>query len=49
MYKTSLLTDLSTSATQIIVEYDKVYNSGSGKLVKKLSKVKLSLKNLKSH
>ena len=37
MIKTSLLTNLSTSATQVAIQYDEV-DGGGGKLVKNLSK-----------
>ena len=37
MLPTNPSTESSTNATQIVIEYDEV-NSGSGKLVKKLSK-----------
>ena len=46
MLRTSSSTDSSTSAAQIVFEYDKV-GSGSGKLIKKLSKVEKSTKSKK--
>ena len=43
MLRTSSSTDASTSATQILVKYDRV-DDGGGKSVKKLSKIQKSSK-----
>ena len=47
MLRTSFLTDSSTSATQLVVEYDEV-DGGGGKSVEKLSKVEKPQKGLKN-